>query len=209
MASIGEVERIQNVDRFEESLRRILPGDEGTRFAVAQMIGKLPPTSTRRIIAIASCNEFGVREAIPYLRAAFEERGKGLRDVRYPAMLALVVLLEGDEKAAFLVTALEDGDYIIAEGAAIEVGIAADRAIVAPMLEWLVGRLKRPRSKSQSRVTAEIIAVCRRFGDAADLARLDAAVMGIKLAGIERLAVEGAYRGQVLSARFPEIVWPE
>jgi len=208
MDQFERLERTRNGDRFDELLDTLLPGDATARNAAAALVGRLPPGGYGRWSLIVKCGECGVREAIPQLRAAFEETGKNRREIRGVSFFALARLLEGEERIQFITHAVDDRDPIVAEDAAIHLGASEDPSVVAPLLDWLEQRVRRPRSTRQARRTSEVIALCVRLGDADQHRRLQTMLGQIKLTDLEGWALDGNYRNQAFSPEFPQIWWP-
>jgi hypothetical protein len=206
MDPLERLERTRSVDRFEELLEQLLKSNTSSGAGVAELIPRL--SGDRQWITVLKCGEYGVREATPYLRALFAKTGKGLRDIREVSMFALVKLVGPEERIDLLIQALGDRDRILAEDAAIEIGLSDDPVVVPPLLDWLKGRLSRPRSNTQAHLTGEVIATCLRLGNATDESRLRSLLDGSRLTKLELLAADGNYLGQAHSPGYPEISWP-
>lgn len=205
---VERLESTRNGDRFDELVAELLPGEESARRAAAELVSRLPGSGWGRISLIRRCRQCGVREAVPQIRAVFEETGTNLRTARVASLWALNDLLDGAERAEFLIHALDDRDHEVGTSAAIRVGFSEDSGLVGPLLGWLEGRLARPRSKAQARRTGEIIATCLRLGSAEQANRLRAIAAAVKLTELEQMALDGRYRGQIASRDYPILSWP-
>lgn len=216
MDTLVRLERTRDVDRFDELLAELLPGDESARATAAELLARLPSGSDRHRALIMKCRECGVREAIPQIRRAFENPGKEPRNTRSCSVFALNDLLGPEERIRFLIEALGQRDFVVAETAAICIGGSEDPSVVDPLLAWLDDRLRRARSKTQAHQTTEVIAACVRLGNAEQSARLHAILDGVQLTELEKLAADGRFPGQLRrrpgllpGPGFPFIEWPE
>ncbi|MFT4081083.1 MAG: hypothetical protein QM638_00705 [Nocardioides sp.] len=209
MDMLERLERTRDGARFDELLDELLPGDESARATAVELLARLPSGSYRHIGLVAKCGECGVWEAIPQIREAFENPGKRPRDTQASAVWALNDLLGPEERIKFLIEALDQRDFTVAELAASFIGGSEDSGVVEPLLAWLHDRLQRARSQTQAHCTTEVIAACVRLADSAQSTRLHTILDGARLTKLEQLAADGLFPGLELSGRAPIMDWPD